>query len=110
MSKSIQGLESFLENTGKLDKYVDAYKDEMLQRVKDYTPVATGKLQAGWTAKVDKSTHEIIIENDATDEQGTYYAPFVENGTVNMRGSFMAARTLAEHDEMARIAKRKAGL
>jgi Bacteriophage HK97-gp10, putative tail-component len=108
MSEYVKGLEGFVETTKKVDKLPQAFADEALRRVKDYTPVRTGQLQNSWDVKVDESA--ITVENTAVNAEGEYYGIYVEYGTMYFKGAFMATRTVAEAEDILRIAKRKAGL
>lgn len=85
-----------------LDGFSDAFTEEFLSRVKRRTPVASGRLQAGWQA--ESTDTEITIANEVP------YAAHVEYGTKNMDPSRMLTTTIAEADDIAVIAARKVGL
>lgn len=108
MSEHVAGLDQLQELAKKLEKLPQAFADEAHRRVKEYTPVDTGLLANSWQVTVQGSN--ITIENTATTPQGVYYGPFVEFGTIYMRGFFMATRTIAESDQILAIAKQKVGL
>lgn len=98
----------------KLDKYLDEYGLEMWKRIEEKTPVApakfenSGKLKASWTYTFEGNY--MVFENTAINHQGILYWPFLEYGTVKMAPVGMLRRSFAEHDDVARIAREKAGL
>jgi len=94
----------------KLDKVRDEFQDECLRRLQDYSPVRTGLLRDSWQVTYNADSGVLNFENDAQNEQGDYYAPFVEFGTYKMPGAFMATRVQGEADGILQLALRKAGL
>jgi hypothetical protein len=83
---------------------VDAFREEFLKealkRVKQKTPVLTGRLQAGW--KGELTAEEIRINNDVP------YAGFVEYGTDRMAPRGMLRATVLETPEITRLAAKRA--
>ncbi len=104
----VKGTDQLSDLIEKLEKLQQAFADEAHRRVKEYTPVDTGLLANSWKVTVEGSN--ITIENTATTPQGVYYGPFVEFGTIHMRGFFMATRTIAEATQILAVAKQKVGL
>jgi HK97 gp10 family phage protein len=110
MSESIKGLEELLDNIKKLDQLSPEFGKEALKRVQDYSPVATGLLKDSWVLTSDVSNHELRLENTAQVEQGTYYAAFQEFGTVHDAPQLFLTRTVAESEDILKVAKQKSGL
>ena len=82
--------------------FSQAFADEFLTRVKRRTPVITGRLRDSWQATVNKGTIEIFNDMD--------YAIFVEEGTHKMTPRGMLRATMIEAEQIATIAKEKAGI
>ena len=79
-----------------MERFAAEFEMEFLARVKEKTPVRTGKLQAGWEASATPS--EITVWNDVE------YAEYVENGTPFQAPQGMLSRTLEEVDTIMTIA------
>lgn len=86
----------------KLRKFKQAWGMEFLERVKQKTPVISGKLQNSW-GFTEKAT-DLEIYNVAD------YAKFVEYGTLHMAPRGMMRTTLLEADSITKAAKQKVGL
>lgn len=90
------------EIDSELEGFIDDFAQEFLKRVKQRTPVITGTLQRGWT--MSKTETEVEISNDVA------YASYVEYGTPKMEPRAMLRTTLIEAEQIAEVAKRRAGL
>lgn len=108
MDEPIRGLESLQAMSDKLDKAREAFGEEVLKRLQEYSPVLTGRLKNSWE-KTDEDG-VLTFTNTAVDEQGEPYAIFVEFGTVHMPGQFFATRVMAEADQIWQVAKQKSDL
>ena len=108
MTDYVQGLDGLLETIEKLKEVKQEFGKEALRRVQDYTPVETGNLRNSW--ELTETDGEMTIQNNAVDEQGTYYGVFVDQGTVHQAGQFFVERTMAEAEQIWQVAKEKAGL
>jgi hypothetical protein len=108
MGIAIKGLNNIQKSIDKIDAYKDEFGKEFLARVKEKTPVDTGRLQAAWELKVNKDT--ITVKNPALNDEGEPYAIYVEFGTDKMRGVFMLQRTIAESGDISKVAKMNAGI
>lgn len=86
----------------KLKKFKSEFGVELIDRVRQRTPVITGALRDGW-GFTNKAT-DISIWN--TED----YAAFVEYGTVHMEPRGMLRTTLLEKDQIAEVAAKKVGL
>ena len=107
---SIKGLDGLLESIKKLDQLAPTFGQEALKRVQDYSPVSTGLLKDSWKLTNNTTNHELVLENTAQDKEGTFYAIFQEFGTVHDRPQLFLTRTVAEAEDILRVAKQKAGL
>jgi hypothetical protein len=105
---AIKGLENLQLSIKKMGQLKKAFANEMLKRVKDRTPVRTGILQESWSVEVKKDS--IDMKNDATNEEGEFYVPFVEFGTAHMAGAFMLSTTILESQDILTVAKKNVGL
>jgi hypothetical protein len=108
MSIPITGIDQFLGNIAKIDKFAKAFGDEFVTRVREKTPVDTGRLKGSWNLEVNDKT--ITVTNKAVNDRGQPYAALVEWGTENTRGVFMLNSTIAETADIAKTAKSKVGL
>jgi len=106
----VKGIEAIFEAIEKVKKFDQCFADEILKRVKEKTPVATGRLQNAWQAEINQSNHEIRVFNDAENDRGEPYAIYVEYGTIHMPGAFMLTRTQQEAEDIVQVAKKNAGL
>lgn len=70
------------------DQIVSELSQELLEKIKDRTPVDTGKAQAGW--KLDDN----VIYNDVE------YIEYLENGTPKMAPVGMVRLALEEADDI----------
>lgn len=63
--------------------HMDEVAQNMVDSMKQYCPVDTGKLRDSIHAETEKNQTEIVsnISVDARSEDGTWYAEFVEYGT-----------------------------
>jgi hypothetical protein len=105
----IKGIENIEKLKGQLTKLPEAFGEEAKAYAESLTPSGpTGKLKESWVLKVFK--RKIELTNNATNEQGVPYAPFVEFGTAFMRGVFMLTRTVKHAPELLKRAKQKVGL
>lgn len=86
----------------KIDLFTLEFAKEFVMRVKQKTPVITGKLRDGWLSEVKKDVIEVSNTVD--------YAPFVEFGTHKMSPRGMLRSTVEEADQVAEVARQKAGL
>jgi len=82
-----------------LGEFEQQFLKIFLERVKDKTPVDTGKLQAGWQGAVESGS--IIVYNNVE------YAEYVENGTENQAPVGMLATTLQEAPQIAQEAAQR---
>jgi bacteriophage HK97-gp10 putative tail-component len=110
MSEGIKGLENFNALSAKVDRFKQEFANGLKERIEEYSPVDTGEMKESWEVQIDDSKGAIYVTNSATDNQGVPYAPFVETGTPTMEGHFMVSRAVAEAEQIAATAKRKAGL
>ena len=95
--------ESIILNiTKNLELFSDEFAKEFLARLKDKTPRLSGDMADGWD--MTRNTDSIDIGNTQD------YAGFVEYGTVNMEPRAPLRRTLLEKEDIAQVAKKKAGL
>jgi hypothetical protein len=62
--------------------------------VQQDTPVDTGKLRDSYFTKSLVSKESVQMGNSAKNPQGTFYFPFVENGTRFFTGRFMYKRNV----------------
>jgi fumarate hydratase class II len=62
-----------------VQKYARSIATELVQDLKDATPVRTGRARSGWTKSV--SNRDITIENRVP------YVPYLERGTRRMRAA-----------------------
>ena len=72
---------------GLTDRQWQAYVRRALQLIKSFTPVRTGRLQAGWQLG-DLGGDKATIINDVP------YAPYVNDGTPRMAPRDMTGQTL----------------
>lgn len=86
----------------RLKKFKEEYGVEFTRRVAERTPVASGHLQKMWGFTMKQNDIEIWNAAD--------YASHVEYGTVNMEPRGMLRTTALEGDQIAQVAKEKAGL
>lgn len=86
----------------KLEEFRVAFAEEFFTRVVNRTPVDTGFLRDSWT--IDLQAKSIDIVNDAP------YAPYIEYGTWKMEPRGMVRTTALEAEEIAALAKERAGL
>jgi hypothetical protein len=105
---AIKGLENLQLNVKKLEKLRQAFGEEFLNRVKQKTPVLTGQLEESWELVLEPDS--IGLQNDATNEEGEYYALYVEYGTYKMAGTFMVSSTMLEAQDILQVAKKNVGL
>lgn len=91
---------TFNELLKRIKLFEKEFADEFEKRVKQRTPVRTGRLKAGWETKLSKN--KITIQNDVE------YAQFVEDGTENMRGAHMLKTTFAERKDITKLAIKRA--
>ena len=110
MSIAIRGLDKLKADIEKIKKLPQAFGNEFLSRVREKTPVDTGRLQAAWALEVNESQKSIDVTNKAVNNEGIPYAVFVEFGTEHTRGYFMLNRTISESSDILRTAKSKVGL
>jgi hypothetical protein len=75
---------------------------EFLERVRQRTPVRTGDLQNGWGFDMKQESINVWNTQD--------YAAHVEQGTEKMAPRRMLAVTVLEREQIAEVAKEKAGL
>jgi hypothetical protein len=85
-----------------LDRFEEEFAQEFLTRLRDRTPVDTGRLQAGWELEVKGGEFEV--------RNPVEYAGYVEYGTEHMAPRAMLATTLLEVDQIADYAAKKVGL
>ena len=86
----------------RLRKFKQEFAIEFQKRIEDRTPVVSGALKNGW---VTTQTQQGITLSNTQD-----YAGYVEYGTDKMAPRAMVATTLLEKDQIAQIAKKRAGL
>lgn len=92
----------FVELEQELEAFKTAFAEEFLARVKQRTPVISGRLQGAW---------EIEVQQDAAEiKNPTEYASYVEYGTEKMAPRAMLRTTLVEAEQIAEIAARRVGL
>lgn len=84
----------------RVNLFIKLFAEEFEKRVKQRTPVRTGKLRNGWEIEITKD--KINIKNDVE------YAQFVEDGTENMRGAHMLKTTFSERNAIAKQAAKRA--
>jgi len=92
----------FIELDTKLRKFKEAHGVELMERVKQRTPVDTGHLQNSWGFQMKSTSYEVYNTKD--------YAAYVEYGTEKMAPRGMLRTTLLEVDQITEVAKRKVGL
>lgn len=92
----------FIDLDTRLVKFKQEFAMEFQSRVEERTPVLTGALKKGWLTK--------LTQTGFTISNIQPYASYVENGTEKMAPRAMIATTLVEKDQIAKIAKEKAGL
>jgi len=84
----------------RLEYFAEEFAYEFEERVRERTPVQSGALQDGWHVTNEGDT--IVIENPVP------YAAFVEYGTPYMEPRAMLRTTLAEKNEITKIAIERA--
>lgn len=92
----------FVELDTKLVKFKREFASETAKRVEDRTPVVTGALKAGWLTSITQTGFNISNIRE--------YAAYVEYGTPDMAPRAMLRTTLLEADQIAQVAKERAGL
>lgn len=86
----------------KLRWFTPTYAAELNKRVKDKTPVDTGRLRAGW--EVQATTGALDLTNAVP------YAGFVELGTSKMAPRAMLRRTLLEAQPISDLVAKRLDL
>lgn len=97
-------------NPGEIDKFIvdldtrlrrfkEEFGMELMERVKQKTPVRTGALRDGWG--FEQKRESISVYN--TQE----YAGYVEYGTEKMAPRAMLRTTLLEKEQIAQVAKER---
>lgn len=86
----------FFDLKTRLRKFPNEFGQEFLSRVRERTPVLTGKLQRDWGYQVKAGVVEVYNIAD--------YASFVEWGTEKMAPRGMLRTTALEVDEISAIA------
>jgi len=81
------------------DEFAEDFAAAFVAKVRDRTPVDTGRLKAGWETKVRPS--EILIRNEVP------YAGWVEDGNDYTEGAHMLKTTMSEIDLIADKIMRK---
>jgi hypothetical protein len=84
----------------RLRKFKSEFGVEFMERVKEKTPVITGRLQNGWGFTMKQTDIEIWNVQD--------YASYVEYGTPKMAPRGMLRRTLLESQDIAKVAMERA--
>jgi len=84
----------------RLRNFRHEFGKEFADRVKERTPVVTGRLQAGWEYQ--------LLELDVEVRNRVPYASYVESGTEMMEGRFMMAATAEEAEQIAQLAIERA--
>jgi hypothetical protein len=92
----------FVDLKTNLRKFKQEFAMEFQQRVEQRSPVRTGALQKGWVT--DQKQTGFTLSNVQP------YAGFVEWGTEHMAPVGMVATTLLEKEQIAAVAKQKAGI
>lgn len=92
----------FIDLNTNLRKFKQEFAMEFQKRVEDRTPVRTGALQAGWVTTQRQTGFDLSNTQD--------YAEYVENGTPHMAPKGMIRTTLLETDQIAEVAKQRAGI
>lgn len=85
-----------------LRKFKSEFLMEFIARVRQKTPVITGKLQNGWGGNLKKTAVEIWNTMD--------YAEYVEYGTHKMAPRGMLRATLEEVEQITEVARKRAGV
>lgn len=83
----------------RMTEFQDEFAEEFITRVRNRTPVDTGRLRAGWD--IGNSGKTVVVVNDVE------YASYVEDGTEHMRGAHMLKVTLAEKQAIGDKVTRK---
>jgi hypothetical protein len=86
----------------KLRRFKMEYGVELLERTRQRTPVRTGALLGGWGFELKQTS--IWVYNTQP------YAGYVEYGTPTMAPRAMLRTSLAESEQIALVAKEKAGI
>ena len=92
----------FVDLGTKLRKFKMEFALEMLDRIRSRTPVLTGKLKDGWGQTQRSEGFDIWNVQD--------YAGYVEYGTIHFPPRGMIRTTMLEKDQIAQIAKERAGV
>ena len=81
LADTLANIDQAIDAVDRLASTYDAAADEMVQLMQARAPVDTGALRSniGWR----REGNEIVVETDA-GEHDTFYAGFVEFGTVHM--------------------------
>lgn len=83
-----------------VDQFQHNFAEEFEKRLKQRTPVNSGKLRDGWERIV--TADAILVQNKVK------YATYVENGTEHMAGAHMLKTTKSESSQIAKKAANKA--
>ena len=86
----------------RLRRFKQEFAVEMLERIRARTPVETGALKGGWGQTQRQEGFDIWNTQD--------YAGYVEYGTIHMAPRGMIRTTLMEKEDIAKVAKERAGL
>ena len=92
----------FLGLNTRLKNFRREFGMELIERVKQRTPVLTGEMQRGWGFEMRKD--DIEIYNVAP------HSAYVEYGTPNMAPRAPLRTTLLEAEDIAKVAAERAGL
>jgi hypothetical protein len=85
-----------------LRKFKEQFGIELLERTRARTPVRTGNLRDGWGFKLKDTSIEVYNTQP--------YATYVEYGTDKIAPRAMLRTSIAESDDIAKIAVQKAGI
>lgn len=100
-NKSLGDLEKQLSKLMLTDRQkqqvVDRAADEMLERVKDGTPIEEGNVQKGWKKKQSNYKNGYVITNDYEDENGSRIPFILEYKESKSQGFF--SRTVDENED-----------
>jgi len=92
----------FIDLDTRLVNFKKEYAMEFQRRVEERTPVLTGALQKGWL--------NALTQTGFTISNIQPYASYVEYGTEKMAPRAMIGTTILESEQIAKVAKDKAGI
>ncbi len=93
---------------GKLQAFKEEFAKEFQKRVEDRSPVDTGLLKKSWETEIVPGA--INLTSDATNKSGQQYAGYLEYGTEKIPPVGMVRTTMLEAEQIAKIAKERAGI